>query len=188
MEYPPQIVPTARTESASGEGLISGTVEALANGPVTSCEVEYGFSAKERTETYEHSVPCAPSTPYAEGSSTPITAQLTGLIGESLYHYRLVAANATGKGFGRDMTFTPHYVQNVVTEAPVAVTTSAATLRASFDGNGEDTHYFFEWGRKGQPYEHTTPLIDAHSPAVHTEVSEGISRALPPTPNTTTGW
>ena len=174
-EYPPQVVPNASTVSASGEGLVSGSVEALSNGPVSSCSVEYGLSGQKRGEAYEHSVPCSPATPYAEGSTTPVTAQLTGLIGESTYHYRVLAANATGTGYGKDETFVPHYVQNVVTEPCSAVTTAAATLNASYDGNGEDTHYFFEWGLKGKPYEHTTPDTDAGSPAVHTEVSESIS-------------
>lgn len=174
-EYPAHIVPNATTVSATGEGLASGSVEALTNGPVTSCSVEYGLSAAKRGEAYEHSISCSPATPYAEASTTPITAQLTGLVGETTYHYRVVAANATGSGYGKDKTFVPHYVQNVVTESCSAVSTSSATLNASFDGNGEDTHYFFEWGLKGKPYEHTTPDTDIGSPAVHTPVSEPIS-------------
>jgi hypothetical protein len=87
----------------------------------------------------------------------------------------VLAANATGTGYGKDKTFVPHYVQNVVTEPCSAVTTATATLSASFDGNGEDTHYFFEWGLKGKPFEHTTPSMDAGSPAIHTPVSEPIS-------------
>ena len=174
-EYPAHIVPDATTVSATGEGLVSGTVEALSNGPVTGCTVEYGLGGPKRGEAYEHSVPCSPATPYAEGSTTPITAQLTGLVGETTYHYRVLAANATGTGYGKDKTFVPHYVQNVVTEPCSAVTTATATLNASYDGNGEDTHYFFEWGLKGKPYEHTTADTDAGSPSAHTAVSESIS-------------
>ena len=135
---------------------------------MTACIVEYGFRSKmPRTESYEHSVPCSPATPYAEGSTTPITAQLTGLIGETVYHYRVVAENGNGKGFGQDeRTFTPHYVQGVVTRRPlVEVTTSSATLNASFEGNSEDTEYLFEWGLAGKAYEHKTPLSDAGSPS-----------------------
>ncbi len=174
-EFPSHIVPSATTGSATGEGLVDGSVEALSNGSVTSCVVEYGLSAKPRGEAYDSSVPCEPATPYLEGTSTNITAQLTGLVGETLYHYRVVAANATGSGYGKDKTFVPHYVQNVLTEEPSPITTSSATLRASFDGNGEDTHYFFEWGLKGNPYEHSTPDTDAGSPAVHTAVSAPIT-------------
>jgi hypothetical protein len=174
-EYAPHVVPNTTTGSATEEGLVSGTVEALSNGPVTSCVVEYGLGAKKRNEAYEHSVPCSPATPYAEGSTTPITAQLTGLIGETLYHYRVVVANATGKGYGKDRTFTPHYVQAVLTEACSALTTSGVTLNASFNGNGEDTHYFFEWGLNGNEYEHTTPSTDAGSPTGYTAVSAPIT-------------
>lgn len=174
-EFAPSIVPTVTTEGASNEGLVSGTIEALDDGPVTGCVVEYGFEKKPRSEAYEHSVPCAQATPFAEGSTTAVTAQLTGLIGETVYHYRLVAENGAGKGFGRDAVFTPHYVDDVVTEDPTLVTTSSATLKASFEGNSEDTKYFFEWGLKGQPYEHSTPVSDAGSPSTTFHVSANIA-------------
>jgi Fibronectin type III domain len=174
-EYPAAVVPNVTTGNASSEGVVEGSADPVGAGPITSCVVEYGLSSKERGQAYEQSVPCQPATPYPGPGVTNITANLTGLVGESLYHYRVIAGNANGKGYGKDKTFVPHYVQDVLTEAPSAVTTASATLNASFTGNSEVTHYFFEWGLKGKPYEHTTPDTNAGPAVGHTPAPAPIS-------------
>ena len=47
---------------------------------------------------------------------------------------------------GADQTFTPHAVAGLSTEAATNLAPTSATLNASFVGDGEDTHYYFEWG------------------------------------------
>ena len=86
----------------------------------------------------------------------------------SVLHFRTAA---TGKTRPSSPTTCRTWSRNPARGSPP----SSATLNASFDGNGEDTHYFFEWGIQGKPYEHATPNTDAGSPAVHTQVSESIS-------------
>ena len=39
------------------------------------------------------------------------------------------------------------------TEAASQVKSSSAQLNASFEGDGQDTHYFFEWGTRRELWE-----------------------------------
>lgn len=177
-EFQAKTTPTVTTGNVTESEFAHGTVE-LAGGPeVTSCVVEYGFDKKPPGTANEHSVPCEPATPYA--ADTSITATLTSLVGESLYHYRVVASNVNGTTYGHDQTFVPHFVEDVVTETPENVTTSSATLKASFTGNGKDTHYYFEYdqGEGSCPCAHKTatpPGDDAGSPVGHTVVTTPVS-------------
>ena len=93
-----------------------------------------------------------------------MSAHLNGLSSETTYHYRLYAKNAQGVAVGQDETFTPHSVVGLETKAATSLTTKSAQLNAAFVGNGEDTHYYFEWGTD-PGYGHATALQDAGSPS-----------------------
>jgi phosphodiesterase/alkaline phosphatase D-like protein len=91
-----------------------------------------------------------------------VHAELSGLIQEATYHYRLAAANSIDTQFGADRTFTPHAVLNANTENATAVTASTSTLNGSFNSDGLETQFYFEWA-KGKPngkFDHTTPLTN----------------------------
>ena len=92
------------------------------------------------------SVPCNPAAPITEAKS--VSAELTGLTDETTYHYRLVAASANGKSVGGDMALTPHRVVALTTGPAEEVKRTSAKLTASYDGTGEATKYWFEWGLK----------------------------------------
>ena len=62
------------------------------------------------------------------------------MLGETTYHYRLVATNASGTNFGGDRTFTPHFVSGLVTDPATNLSRNNATLNGHFLGTGEDTH------------------------------------------------
>jgi hypothetical protein len=96
-----------------------------------------------------------------------VTATLPGLVGEQTYHYRLVAGNGEPGiiGKGGDKTITPHNVKALTTEAASEVTRTTAQLNATFEGNGEETTYFFEYG--------TTTGYGSRMPAEPTEASAG---------------
>ena len=87
---------------------------------------------------------------------TPVSANLTELTPQTEYHFRLVAVNAVGTTFGDDHSFiTLPAVPGVKTEPATNVMPRSAQLNGSFVGNGEDTHYYFEWGTDPS-YGHTT--------------------------------
>jgi DNA-binding beta-propeller fold protein YncE len=72
---------------------------------VGSCEFEYGLTDELGNGPYEHSVPCE-QTPREIGTgSTPVavSARLEGLKAGELYHFRLVASNASGAGEGSSL-------------------------------------------------------------------------------------
>jgi phosphodiesterase/alkaline phosphatase D-like protein len=138
--YEPEIVPDALTGDPTGDSQVSGTVGTAGGPAVTECKFEWGPTAAYG----EAPVACSPGGPY--GDSATVTANLPGLTKESTYHYRLVATNENGTNIGIDRTITPHYVPFIRTTAATAVERTCATLNGAYDGNGEDTHYNFEWG------------------------------------------
>jgi hypothetical protein len=140
--FPGVIVPDVSTGEPLGNDQVSGTIDPAGGGNVTSCEVEYGLDTK-----YEGGPPvaCAPATPYSGVQN--ITATLPGLEGETTYHYRVVAGNANGTNFGADRTITPHFVNALKTEAPISVTRNCATLRATYQGEGEEVKFQFRYGK-----------------------------------------
>ena len=161
---PNVVIPKISNEAVTGitptTATLSATVDPNEGGDVESCSFEYG-----PTTTYGSKVPCGPATPY--DATTEASAKISGLSTETRYHYRTVVSNANGVKKGRDQTFIPHYVSQITTEGATGLAKTAATLNASFVGNGEDTHYYFEWGET-EGYGHKTaipPGEDAGSPA-----------------------
>ena len=117
---------------------LTGQIEPIGRGEVTECRFEYGLSP-----SYGQEVPCSPAPPYSE--SADVSANLGGLTPEAEYHYRLVAKNGAGTGFGGDKIFVPHAVLEVKTEGASNVERAAATLNGSFDPDGLPTTYHFEY-------------------------------------------
>jgi hypothetical protein len=98
-EFLPQ--PDVATGAASSltltTAVIGGTVNP--NAQATTYHFEYG-----RTAAYGQSTPSQTLT--AGQIAQPVSAALAGLSPATLYHYRLVATNATGTSAGADATFT----------------------------------------------------------------------------------
>ncbi len=95
----------ASTEAAAtpvlGVAILQGTVnpEGL---PVEACEFEWGQGGPGGA--FEHSTPCVQS-PAEIGSGetpVPVSAEVSELTAYGLYHYRIVARNATGPAYGGD--------------------------------------------------------------------------------------
>ena len=137
--YPGAILPDPTTGEPVGNEVVSGHVDPAGGGNITKCEVEYG-----ETTGYGQSVACAPATPYT--TARDVTATLTGTTAEHTYHYRLAVSNAKGTEYGADETITPHDVNALRTNPANGLTRTCATLHASFEGTGEETHYYFQYG------------------------------------------
>ena len=83
---------------------------------------------------------------------------ISGLMGETTYHYRLVAVDADGIARGQDESFTTQpAVANLTADAPTGVTNNSAELNGSFDADSHETHYYFEWGASSA-YGNKTPV------------------------------
>ena len=136
-------VPTPKV--ASNPSLESTTVTGSADpdgaGPITQCYVEFG-----PTTDYGSRHDCAQSLPI--DSPTPVTATLPGLAFETTYHYRVVVATTTRGAVVRspDRTLRLHHVRKIETKAASQVDRTKARLNASFEGTGEATSFYFEYG------------------------------------------
>jgi hypothetical protein len=96
---PPAVVTGAPSKVRETTVTVSGTVNPE-DEEVTSCSFEYGTS-----EFYGLTAPCSVA-PGSGVAPVALAVGLTGLAGGTSYHYRLVASNASGTGYGADRTFT----------------------------------------------------------------------------------
>jgi hypothetical protein len=159
-----------------GSATISAQVDPDGAGPITTCQLAYG-----PTEAYGSTVPCSPdpnAAPPGSNFSTPttVTAELSGLDLETTYHYRFEVGNAAGTTKDLNRSFTTHAVADVAAGEPTDVTQFTATLNGSFNGNGEPSSYYFEWGPT-EAYGNTTatsPGEGVGSPTGPTDVSASI--------------
>ena len=163
---PRAVVPTVTYEPITDLVHTSATVHASIdlNGgaEVTSCVFQYGPTA-----AYGSSAPCSPSTPYT--GTTTVSADISGLTAETTYHYRVVVTTANGTSVAPDHTFTPRAVYSLSTGSSSNLEPGSATLNGSFTGDGNDTHYYFEY----VDYAH-------YDPAAPDPYSAGQTTATPP--------
>ena len=95
---PPTVVTTAATNVAQTTATLNGTVNA--NGNTASVSFEWGL-----TTSYGNTATATPAS--VSGSVvTPVSANLTGLVANTTYHFRVKATNNGGPSNGNDLTFT----------------------------------------------------------------------------------
>jgi hypothetical protein len=158
-------------------GVVDGEVDPAGGGEITGCQFEVVNNAKYILTKFAEAtiLPCEPGAPLStpEEVSAEVTMPSSEL--EELHRFRVRTTNANGPSLGSIHTFVPHAVIDIATEPASDVAPRSATLNASYEGNGDGTEYYFEWG-KNQAYEETpTPLQDAGSPTGHTDVSDGLT-------------
>ena len=120
---------------------VTGKVDPDGAGNIIGCEFRLTYG--------EQTAPCTPAaspgTPIT--SPTVVTGKFTGLSASTSYQYRLYVTNANGTQLSTLYGFsTPVAVTNLTTDPATAVTKESADLNASYEGEGLETHYYFEWG------------------------------------------
>jgi DNA-binding beta-propeller fold protein YncE len=98
---PAAVVPDVTTGNATVSGTsatLNGHVDPAGGGNITDCHFDYGTDT-----SYGNSAPCVPGAPIS--SPTDVSAQISGLEPCTVYHFRLVAANANGANTGNDQAF-----------------------------------------------------------------------------------
>jgi phospholipase C len=127
--------PAEETGLASPVAKTTATLNATVDpdgAAVTECRFEFGTSV-----SYGASVPCA-ALPGSGSSPVALSASVTGLSANTVYHYRVLATNAAGTSYGPDLAFTTSSDSPTVeTGGASAVSQAAATLNATVNPNGE---------------------------------------------------
>jgi len=140
--------PTATTNAASSitttSALLNGTV--TANGASTTVVFNYG-----PTNAYGSSINATQS-PLSSGSNNaPVSAALSGLTCNTLYHFRVTANNGVGGTInGSDLTFTtgacPGVPPTATTTAATSLAATGATVNGTVTANGAATTVNFDYG------------------------------------------
>ncbi|HST56187.1 MAG TPA: hypothetical protein VLJ42_09905 [Solirubrobacteraceae bacterium] len=87
--------------------------------------------------------------PGSGSAAVPVTDTASGLLPNSVYHFRVVGVNGSGTIFGSDSTFTTAPAAPLVDGSPPfasAITPNGAALNGTVDAQGSDTSYHFEYG------------------------------------------
>jgi len=136
--------PTIVTEAASAVTQTAATLNASVNpngGEVSECKFEYGSNT-----SYGSSASCS-KLPGSGTSPVQVSASVTGLTPNTIYHFRISATNAGGTSKGSDETLKTRPLATVMTGAASAVAQTSATLNATVNPNGvQVSECKFEYG------------------------------------------
>ncbi len=118
--------PTITPEATTGIGIHGATLHASINpqGSATSYRFEYGT-----TTSYGQSTPVPDAAIGSGTTAVKVSRELTGLLAERTYHYRVVATSAEGTTTSADQTFT------TLANAPAFV----SSFGSKGSGNGQFT-------------------------------------------------
>jgi phosphodiesterase/alkaline phosphatase D-like protein len=127
---PPTVVTKPASAITPTTATLNGTVNP--NGvEITKCEFEYGTSI-----SYTKTAKCT-ALPGSGESPVAVSAPITGLAANTLYHFRLIAGTATAEGKGSDETFTTSPGAPVVETKPASsITYNSAVLNATVNPEG----------------------------------------------------
>ncbi len=136
----PLTLPVAVTEGVTVASEAEATLRGLVNpkGKATEYRFEYGTTTSYGTNTPYKSA--GSGSAYAEASQA-----ISGLKGDTTYHYRLTAVNSEGTFHGADRTFATT-APSATTQPATAVHGNDATLNARVNPRGAETSYWFEYG------------------------------------------
>jgi hypothetical protein len=142
----PAVIVEAAPSVAQTTATLGGTVnpdEAEASSPgeaaLTKCRFEYGTEAGSFPNTAE----CSPAAASIVGEQH-VSAHLSGLLGGTVYHYRLSATNANGTEYSQELellTTGPGIPEEWASE----VASTSATLAAQVNPREEPTTYYFQY-------------------------------------------
>jgi hypothetical protein len=140
----PTVVTLAATSVTSTGATLNGTINpnSLA---ISDYHFEYGLTTSYGTNTTAGTLP-------AGSTAVAVNASISGLTAGLTYHFRLVATNSDGTGYGSDMTFVPGGA-SVTTTAATSITTSSATSGGNVitDGGSAVTARGVCWSTAANP-------------------------------------
>jgi plastocyanin len=146
---PPIVTTNPATLIASFSARLNGSVNP--HGLTTTFHFQYGPTTSYGLTT--------PPQSRSGNTSQNVSANISGLMANHVYHFRIMASNAAGTRFGADRTFTtlsPTGLPIVITKAATNVASHSATLNGLLDPHGLSTSVNFQYGTTTS-YGSTTP-------------------------------
>ncbi len=145
--------PAAITDIGHEEALLRGIVDPKGGeggGQIEDCEVmirPLGTPLPE-TGTPGDGIPCNETTPYPSSGMTDVSATVTGLEAEHLYHYRFEATNSAGENLGGERIVEARAVLDLETKPapPEEIEKNQVTLEGQLDPDNLPTEYWYEYG------------------------------------------
>jgi hypothetical protein len=136
---PPVAITNPATLIASFSATLNGSVDP--HGLSTNVHFEYGTTTNYGSTT---------ASQIKTGNTyQSVSANISGLTANTIYHFRVVATNSAGTTRGADRTFTTLTATGppvVATNPATNVTSSSATLNGTVDPHGFSTNVHFEYG------------------------------------------
>jgi hypothetical protein len=161
--------PTAVTNAATNVSRIAATLNGAVNPNGLSTAVVFQYGA---TTSYGNEAAAEPS-PVSGTSVMQVTAALTGLSPNTLYHYRIVATNGAGTTNGDDQTLTtlPNQTpliahtpvtlqpagQQILVQANIADDDASVTATLNFRRGGESSFTAVAMSGNGTVFQATIP-------------------------------
>jgi len=168
--------PAVKTGDASSVTATSANLAGIVNpqGQPTTYYFQYGPTTAYGAQT-------ASGSAGAGTTAGNVSAQVGSLSPKTTYHYRLVAANATGTTYGADRTFATASgppPPAATTGTATAVTATSATVAGVVSPRGNPTAYYFQYGPT-TAYGSQTSVGNAGSGANNVNVSAPIGPLSP---------
>lgn len=169
---------TATTQTAAGVTSTTAILQGVINPGNLSTIVTFEYGP---TTGYGQTI-TATQSPVTGNSITNVTAELSGLLPGTNYHFRIKTVNSLGTTYGIDFSFTTlGQVPSATTQQATGVTSTTAILQGIINPNNLSTTVSFEYGTTssyGQTITATQSPITGNS---DTNVNAELSGLLPAT-------
>lgn len=144
----PNVMLTSPSDQTPHGLTFNGVINPEGNA-VTNCRFEYATVAEYSTaKAYTHAVGCLPATVGGGSDPVPVSARGENLSAETEYRYRLVAENDVKiPAEAASTAFTGPLLEG---EFATRISATGATLNVRLNPNGDETHYYFEYGPSAQ--------------------------------------
>ncbi len=147
-----------------------------------SLETTYRFELGTTT-AYGTNLPEPDATISPGSSAVPVAQDVTDLLPNTTYHYRIVAHNEEGTSESGDESFATPPLKPAVVSLPVSESAEGFTLNGTVNPNGGATTYHFEFGVT-EAYGQDIPPSDASagsgtSPAAVSQLVKGLPPGVP---------
>jgi len=136
-------IPTALTNSATDITTTSATLNGIINANYLSTIVTFEYGT---TTNYGASVTISQN-PITGNTNTGVSANVSGLLGGTIYNFRVKTVNSLGTTYGNDISFTTlGQLPTTSTQAATNILQTTATLNGIVNPNYLQTTVTFEYG------------------------------------------